>query len=95
MITDSPHDDFAQYQEERSLEKQLQKEETLAFLDDFAFENQIELVTFTPWHVRLINGAGKRIDVFPVNKRYHDVTGQKRGSYKNLLELLNTYFNIK
>lgn len=92
MITDSPHDDFAQYQDDRQLERELKNQEARAMLDDWAFENQIALVELTPYQIRLINGKGKRIDVYPVNKKFHDITGRKRGVYINLIDFLNKYF---
>jgi len=37
-----------------------------------------------------INGS---LDIYPISRKYHDLVGQKRGSYKNLNNFIYEYFN--
>jgi len=36
--------------------------------------------------------VNKKIDVFPQSRKYHDITENKRGSYRNLINFLDTQF---
>lgn len=48
-----------------------------------------EVHQFTPYQFR-IEG---RLDVYPVNRKWHDIKSNKRGSYGDVIEFVRTFFN--
>ena len=58
-------------------------------------ENKLKLVSkkhnvrkLTQYQYR-INGT---LDIYPQNKRYHDIKNNKRGDYKDMIKFVNKFF---
>ena len=49
-----------------------------------------EIKKLTPYQVRIC-GA---LDIFPTNRKYHDIKNQTRGEYQNLDNFLKTFFKL-
>ena len=56
---------------------------------DVIFMNIIQ-----PHQIRLTGLNGKRIDIYPITKKYHDLTNKKRGQMKNIKTFLAGYFEL-
>jgi hypothetical protein len=46
-----------------------------------------------PFQIRVIKGDN-RVDIFPQTRKFHDITHNIRGTYKDLLKFLHKQFNI-
>lgn len=44
---------------------------------------------FTPYHFRI----NDRLDIFPVNRRWHDIKENRRGGYDDVFKFVSKFFN--
>lgn len=54
-----------------------------------AVKAKYDVKELTPYQWR-INGV---LDLYPVSRKWHDIKNNKRGSYRNVLEFCNWFFN--
>src|SRR4051812_2438965 len=53
-----------------------------------------EVKEIQDYQLRII-GNDKKVDIFPINQKYHDITNNIRGRYKKLEQFLNKHFGIE
>lgn len=65
--------------------------EVYSTLEEYAMKHdfKVEALQFTQYR---ISGRNKILDIYPVSRKYHDVTGNKRGNYGYLKNYLNNHF---
>ncbi len=72
-----------------------EKEETARQLIQWFCEDyQVSFKEVKTYQLRLSKNDSV-MDIFPLSRKYHDLTKNVRGSYKDLLLLLCTYFKIR
>lgn len=71
--------------------KNPEQDNFLLWLGDRLRENGYKIEIKTPYHFR-INDA---LDIYPQNRRYHDLIGGLRGDYDDIFKLVKWYFPNK
>lgn len=86
-------EDFKEMREHSKRFKLAKQESEKETIKMFADEFDIDVLEIAPHHVRL-SKSGKRIDLFPIRKRFHKITENIRGSYNDIQDLIIPYFNL-
>jgi hypothetical protein len=60
-------------------------------IEEYCYENDITFAWVNERQVRFMKD-GLKIDVFPLGKKFHNITAQKRGVYDNLVGFLMVEF---
>jgi len=60
-------------------------------IEEYCYENDITFAWVNERQVRFMKD-GLKIDVFPLGKKFHNITAQKRGAYDNLMGFLMVEF---
>jgi len=82
----------ADYEENKYITQKVRyQEKAKELMLKWCVDKKVSAVEIQPYQIRFSN-AHKKIDIFPQSRRYHDILTNKRGSYKNLLNFLDTEF---
>lgn len=61
-------------------------------LSQWCEESGVQMKEIAPWHVRLTKEQSI-LDIYPQRQKWHNVTRNKRGQYRNLIEFVKHHFN--
>ncbi len=66
-------------------------EDFMDVLREWCNQQRVSLKIIQNYQLRFFN-LGQKLDVFQQSRKYHDITGNRRGTYDDLFDLLNFFF---
>jgi len=85
-LSESYHD-FREAAKKRREERRLSETETLLSF----WEDDFDIRKITDYQFR-VNSA---VDIYPTNKKWHDLKTNKRGCYRDIIDFLISFFDVK
>lgn len=86
-------DMYRAMRERKRANKETKRLAELERLDAYIAGTYVKAELLEDWHVRL-TGNGKRIDIFPLTRKYHIIATNKRGVYSSVEAFICEHYQI-
>lgn len=83
---------FAQMRERKRLQNVKIMERALKDSLNWAGPHSIKISNYASHAIRF-EAPLRKLDIFPQTKKFHDITNNVRGNYKDMITFLNHHFN--
>jgi hypothetical protein len=85
---------FRMQREHNQQENKKKQDDAHSLINAWCTVHEYKMEKVADYQIRII-GDGKKLDIFPTNKKYHDITKNTRGKYQKLEQFLNQHFGIE